>query len=434
MTVRADPVLRSWGRVHRGVFQVTQPHFLDQLPDALAHHPRLAIGARRSYGDTNLSREGVLIDMTGLDRLIAFDPATGVLTAQAGVLLGDIMAAFTPRGWFAPVTPGTRFVTLGGAVANDVHGKNHHSAGTFGRHVTGLRLARAGEGTCDLAPGDPLFDATIGGLGLTGVIETVSLRLQPIRSAYLRAETVPLRNLDDFFAVSADSGGFEHTVAWIDCTASGAALGRGLFSRADWLADGRLEPHRPGGPSVPVEAPGWALNPLSLKAFNALYRAKALWNDRVTEAHYSAVFHPLDAIGGWNKLYGPAGFYQYQCVIPEAAGRAPVRRLLEIVAASGEGSTLAVLKAFGALASPGLLSFPQAGFTLALDFSNRGERTLALMGRLDEVVAGAGGRLYPAKDGRMGPALFESGYPNLNRFRAYRDPVCRSDFSTRMSL
>jgi FAD/FMN-containing dehydrogenase len=434
--VRRDQALRSWGRVQRDAYSVVRPQFMDQLDTALPQRaaPRLAIGARRSYGDTALSRDALLIDMTGLDRLIAFDPATGVLTAEAGVMLADVMAAFAPRGWFPPVTPGTRFVTLGGAVANDVHGKNHHSAGTFGRHVTGLKLERSDTGLIDLSPRDPLFGATIGGLGLTGVIRQVSLKLQPIASSWLAVQTLPLTNLDDFFAISADSEAFEHTVAWIDCTASGSSLGRGVFTRADWLRDGRLEPHKAGGPNVPMDAPAWLLNPVSLKAFNRLYRWSQLDKPRLNEAHYAAVFHPLDAIGGWNRLYGPAGFYQYQCVTPQDAGPEPIRRMLQIVAASGEGSTLAVLKAFGDVASPGLMSFPQPGFTLALDFANHGDRTLQLMGRLDEVVAGCQGRLYPAKDGRMRRDLFEAGYPNLARFRTRLDPACRSDFSMRMGL
>ena len=436
LTVRRDAGLRSWGRVERGTYAVVKPRFMDELAGgaAPAGAPRLAMGARRSYGDTALSRDGLLIDMTGLDRIRSFDPATGVLTAEAGLTLGEIMTVFAPRGWFPPVTPGTRFVTLGGAAANDIHGKNHHRAGTFGRHVTGLRLERSDGTVLDLAPGEPLFAATIGGLGLTGVIREVSIKLQRIGSAWLAVETLPLPDLDAFFAVSADSEGHEHTVAWLDCTASGAALGRGVFSRADWLDDGRLQPHRPGGPRVPLDAPGWLLNPLSLKAFNALYRWRETTKPRRAEAHYAAVFHPLDAVLDWNRLYGPAGFYQYQCVTPRDAGAEPIRRMLQIVSASGEGSTLAVLKAFGDLTSPGMMSFPQPGFTLALDFANRGEKTLALLARLDEIVAGAGGRLYPAKDGRMGRALFEAGYPGLPQLRPHLDPSCRSDFSVRMGL
>lgn len=394
------------------------------------------MGARRSYGDTGLLRDGRLIDMTALDRFQDFDSKTGLLTAEAGILLCDIMAAFVQRGWFVPVTPGTRQVTLGGAIANDVHGKNHHRAGTFGRHVASFRLRRSDGPPRDISlQNDPgLFAATVGGLGLTGIIESACMQMQPINSAWLKVETIAFNTLDDFVAVSADRQGAEHSVAWIDCTASGASLGRGIFTGADWLSDGRLEAHSLSQARVSVEAPGWMLNPLSLKAFNTLYGLKERSKPRLSEAHYASVFHPLDAIGDWNRLYGPAGFYQYQCVTPLAAGIEPVRRLLRIVSASGQGSTLAVLKVFGDLSSPGLLSFPMPGYTLALDFPNRGERTLKLLAQLDEIVLEAGGRLYPAKDGRMSRRMFEAGYPDLAMFRRYRDSAAQSDFGLRMGL
>jgi L-gulonolactone oxidase len=430
--------VRAWGRIGGSDAPVAAPRFRGDLDDILRldGSPRLAIGARRSYGDSGLLSRGRLIDMTGLDRFQDFDPATGLLNAEAGVLLADIMAAFVPRGWFVPVTPGTRYVTLAGAIANDVHGKNHHVAGTFGRHVTSLRLRRSDGPPREIsADGDgDMFAATVGGLGLTGVIESACLRLQPITSAWLKTETIPFDALDAFVAISRDRSHLQHSVAWIDCTASGRSLGRGIFTGADWLGDGRLEPHPSRQAQVPAEAPGWLLNPLSLRAFNALYDQKERFRPRHSQAHYSSVFHPLDAIGDWNRLYGPAGFYQYQCVTPLAAGIEPVRDLLRLVSASGQGSTLAVLKRFGDLTSPGMLSFPAPGFTLALDFPNRGERTLALLSRLDEVVARAGGRLYPAKDGRMSRDLFEAGYPGLGRFRRHRDPAAQSDFGLRMGL
>lgn len=397
---------------------------------------RLAIGAGRSYGDTGLLSGGRMIDMTGLNRFQDFDPRTGRLTAEAGALMGDVMATFAPRGWFVPVTPGTREVTLGGAVANDVHGKNHHRAGTFGRHVRAIRLRRSDGPALDLSASDHagLFGATVGGLGLTGIIETVELQMQPIASTWLKVETIPFGNIDDFAAIVRDQGGVEHTVAWIDCTASGARLGRGIFSAADWLSDGRLEAHRPRQLRVPVDAPAWLLNPLSLRGFNALYDLKERARPRLDEAHYSEVFHPLDAIGHWNRLYGPAGFYQYQCVTPLTAGIEPMRDILRMVAASGQGSTLAVLKMFGDLPSPGLLSFPKPGYTLALDFPNRGDRTLTLLAGLDKIVLSAGGRLYPAKDGRMSRAMFEAGYTELGAFQRHRDPALQSDFGLRMGL
>ncbi|MDZ4364340.1 FAD-binding oxidoreductase [Brevundimonas sp.] len=426
--------VRSWGRVERGPFDVIKPQSPADLAGMVqSERPHLAMGALRSYGDTPLSRQGAMLDMTGLNRLRAFDPDTGILTADAGVTLSDIMKVFAPRGWFVPVTPGTRYVTLGGAVANDIHGKNHHVAGTFGRHVTGLRLLRS-DGAYDVTPDQPLFAATVGGLGLTGVIETVSLRLERVGSSYLSTETLTLSCLDHFYDCSAESEAFEHTVAWLDCTARGASMGRGVFTRSNWLQDGRFQAHDDPRRTVPFDAPGFVMNPITLKALNVAYRIKEACRPRTAVQHYSEVFHPLDAIAGWNRMYGPDGFYQYQCVIPLEAGREPLRRLLAIVSESGEGSTLAVLKLFGDVPSPGMLSFPRPGYTLALDFPNRGARTMTLMAQLDEVVAQAGGRLYPAKDGRMERGLFEAGYPGLSQFRDWRDPACQSEFSRRMGL
>jgi FAD/FMN-containing dehydrogenase len=428
----------SWGRVARARHRVARPRFSDELGACLAPGAGdgglLAVGLGRSYGDSGLNAERRLIDMAGLDRLVAFDAEAGILRADAGLSLDDLLGVTVPRGWFLPTTPGTRYVTLGGAVANDVHGKNHHSAGSLGCAVREIALLRTDGTRRRPRPGDPLFAATIGGLGLTGVITEVELSLAPIGSAYLDVERLAFGDVAEFFAVARDSAAYEHTVAWVDCTAGAGAPGRGVFSRGSWRSDGRLEPHdRAGGPALPVDLPQGLLNRRSVALFNALYRRLQLRRPAARVEHYAPFFYPLDGLRQWNRLYGRAGFYQYQCVVPPDAAEAAVAELLGAIAASGEGSFLAVLKTFGPRRSEGLVSFPMEGATLALDFANRGARTHALLGRLDNIVAGAGGRLYPAKDGRMPAAMFQAGYPEWRRLGELKDPGLCSDFWRRVS-
>ena len=427
----------SWGRVIRRPQTVARPPFASDLLAwaGTDKGPRLAVGLGRSYGDTGLYSDGRMIMAQGLDRLISFDPVSGLLRAQAGLSLAELLKVVVPRGWFVPVTPGTRRVTLGGAVANDVHGKNHTRAGTFGRHVRALTLLRSDRGVVEIGPDreSDLFAATVGGLGLTGIILDITLQLTPIASANLDVETFPLGNLDDFFALNADSlEKCEQAVAWIDCTQRGAKVGLGVYTRANWASDGDLRPHGDKVRAIPIEAPGFAINPLSLALFNTAYRTAQLLKPRRGKAHYAGFFHPLDALEDWNKLYGPTGFYQYQCVVPARDGQAAMQELLSIIGRSGDGSALVVLKTFGDLASPGMMSFPRPGYTLALDFRNRGEPTLRLLAALDAVVRAAGGALYPAKDGRLPRAMLDQGFPRFDRFLGFRDPACGSDFLTRM--
>jgi L-gulonolactone oxidase len=432
----------SWGRVLRVPHQVACPAFRDQIDLALRTAGAMGIGALavglgRSYGDSNLNPDGALIDMRRIDRFIAFDPTTGVLRAEAGLSLGQIIRTVVPQGWFLPTTPGTRFVTLGGAIANDVHGKNHLSAGSFGCHVRRIGMLRSDRGLIEISPmQEPdLFYATIGGLGLTGVMVWAEIQLTPITTAWIEEEVLPMHGLDDFFTIADGSDGFEHTVSWIDCTAGGRSIGRGVFVRGAWSKQGRLDVHEDQVKiSLPFDAPGWALNSLTLRAFNAFYWRQQRWlRPSQGRAHYSSHFYPLDAIGDWNRLYGRRGFFQYQSVVPPAAGLDATREMLATIARSGDGSFLAVLKTLGARASGGLLSFPREGVTLALDFANRGEKTFRLLARLDDIVRAAGGRLYPAKDGRLPWAMFEAGYPGLPAFSAYVDPALTSHFWARMT-
>ncbi|HVY90801.1 MAG TPA: FAD-binding oxidoreductase [Hyphomonadaceae bacterium] len=434
---RNTETFSSWGRVVRGVHEVAHPNFSDELAKLVAglspDAPGLATGLRRSYGDSNLNPGARVIDMSALDRLIAFDRETGVMRAEAGASLSHILAVLVSSGWFLPTTPGTRFVTLGGAVANDVHGKNHHSAGSFGNWVTRLRLLRTDGGARELAPGDPLFHATIGGLGLTGVIEWVEFRAVRIPSAFIEAEERGFAGVNSYFDLAEAKRHVEHTVAWIDCSTGGRSIGRGVYSSGAWSDHGgyRLHADLPKK-KMPVDAPGFALNPFSVAAYNTMRHAlKSMAGCQ--RQHYEPFFYPLDGVADWNRLYGREGFYQYQCVIPPATAREAISDLLKLIARSGQASFLAVLKDMGPIEPVGLLSFPREGTTLALDFPNRGEKTLKLMAELDGVVAQAGGRLYPAKDGRISADMFQAGFPKWQEFRAHVDPGLSSAFWRRVS-
>ncbi len=430
----------SWGRVVKAPHRRYALHHRDDAPGLIAKaasgHSVLPVGLGRSYGDSNLNAHEAILEMSALDRLMAFDPETGILRAEAGVSLWDILDFAVPRGFFLPTTPGTRFVTLGGAIANDVHGKNHHRAGTFGRWVRRIGLQRSDTGYQELSPSDPLFTATIAGLGLTGVILWADLELVRVPSSQIDQEVIPFGGLDEFFTLNRESEeSHEHTVAWIDCVATGEGLGRGLFTRGNWAQDGEYTVCPQNSlVTMPMDAPGFVLNKLSLTAFNKLYYANGKRKAGRSTVPYGGFFYPLDAINSWNRLYGQRGFYQYQSVIPPAAAEDATREMLEAIAAAGQGSFLAVLKTFGDLKSPGLLSFPREGTTLALDFPNKGWRTLALLDRLDAIVSAAGGRLYPAKDGRLHPAQFREGYPALGDFLPHRDPAISSAFWKRMNI
>ena len=421
--------------------RVARPSFCDDLDRLIEDGTRdpnrlLACGLRRSYGDSCINDGGAMIDMTALDRFVGFDRDNGFLIAEAGVSLAEILKLVIPAGYFLPVTPGTKFVTLGGAVANDVHGKNHHQAGTIGRWIRQLDLTRSDGTVHSLTSADStgLFAATIGGVGLTGVITRVMLKLAPIASSDMNVETIPFGNLAEFFSLAAESEAtHDYTVAWVDCLAKGRTLGRGIFTRARHSNDGGLSVHCGTGLVVPVDAPGFLLNRLSLSAFNEIYYRFA-GRPRQTTMSYNPFFYPLDAIGSWNRLYGRRGFYQYQSVVPPTNAQLATAAMLQTIADAGQGSFLAVLKTFGDVPSPGLLSFPMKGTTLALDFANRGPTTLSLLDKLDAIVREAGGRLYPAKDGRLPPAMFQAGYPALDLFRTHMDPGMSSTFRRRMNL
>jgi len=424
--------MAAWGRLSADEHEVVALRDAGSVAARLARdRTGLAHGMGRSYGDVALNPGGRLWLATGLDRFIDFDPVTGVLHCEAGVLLRDIQQFCIPRGWMLPVSPGTQMVTVGGAIANDVHGKNHHGAGAFGNHVRSLALARTDGSSmvCGPQAAPAWFAATVGGMGLTGVIVRAELQLQKVAGPWLDTETVPFAALDDFFTVSdASERDWEHGVAWIDCL---AARGRGLFMRArpNQRPDARQETR---GRTVPFTPPVSLINGVSLRAFNALYYHRNTARAGAAEAHYQDFFYPLDKLLEWNRIYGPRGFFQYQSVVPRAAGADAVAAMLGAIARAGEGSFLAVLKTFGDRPAAGMMSFARPGVTLALDFPNRGARSARLFGELDAIVRAAGGCLYAAKDARMPRDLFESGYPRLAEFRAYRDPGISSAMSRRL--
>lgn len=424
----------SWGRFPRERAARVYPlHWRgDGLPDDASILPR---GCGSSYGDSCLNAGGTLVDTTPLDRLVAFDRAAGIVRCEAGVTLEALLEVIVPAGWFLPVTPGTRRVTVGGAVANDVHGKNHHRAGTFGAHVRALELVRSDGSRTTIAPERDAarFAATVGGLGLTGLITWVELALKPIVSSSLDVETVRFHGVDEFLALSQDSHDrFEHTVAWVDTTGRGKAFARGLFMRANHSQErGALTARaRSRRLTVPFDFPAFALSRPTVRAFNALHFALGREGRRCT--HLEPFFYPLDGIGSWNRMYGARGFVQHQSVVPMAPAREAVTGLLEAITASGEASFLSVLKVFGDLPSPGMLSFPRPGVTLALDFPMRGERTLALLDRLDAIVMEAGGAIYPAKDARMSRDTFRRSFARLGEFEAHVDPAFSSSFWRRV--
>jgi FAD/FMN-containing dehydrogenase len=413
----------------------------DRLDSGGTDRSLLPYGFGRSYGDCCLNDGGILVDASPLDRFISFDTEQGILHCEAGVALADILEIAVPRGWFPPVTPGTRFVTVGGAIANDIHGKNHHRAGTFGCHTRKFELVRSsGERiACSQSENPEWFGATIGGLGLTGLIAWAEIRLKRIRSASLDVETIRFGNLEEFFSLSAESDrDFEYTVAWVDCFSRGDSLGRGLFMRANH-ADERLAalpgPGRSRAPliSIAFDAPEFLLNDSLMKVFNSLYYRRQREKRARKLMPYQPFFYPLDAVGQWNRLYGKRGFFQYQCVLPTGGDRLAARDILKTVAGSSPGVYLAVLKIFGDVKSPGMLSFPRPGLTLALDIPNRGGPAFALMDRLDAIVRNARGAVYPAKDARMSAESFEAYFPQWHDISRYVDPGFSSSFWRRVT-
>jgi FAD/FMN-containing dehydrogenase len=437
MVAAATEQVLSWGRYPKTAHRrVLKPAWNDEVPEILnSAEPSslLPYGLGRSYGDSCLNAGGDLIDCRRLNRILGFDEATGMIRCESGVSFSDIIDVFLPKGWFLPVTPGTRFVTVGGAIANDVHGKNHHCAGTFGAHVKQIGLHRSNDGlvVCSPVENSDMLSATIGGLGLTGVIAWADIQLKRVAGPWIDAELVPFQSLSTFLDLSRESNDrFEYTVAWLDCFAGKNP--RGIFFRGNHAAETGEDYHRKGGPKLPFALPAWMLNRYSVKAFNAAYYNVHAARKGASVVAYDSFFYPLDSVRQWNLIYGKQGFLQYQCVIPDT-NVAAFEELLDRIARSGMGSFLGVMKQFGSAPPAGMLSFPRPGLTIALDFAMRGERTLKLLQSLDEVVQQSGGALYPAKDARMSQALFEASFPRWRDFVPYIDPKMSSSFWRRVT-
>lgn len=423
----------GWGRASAASGSVARPERQSTLRRMLADQIAPAFGLRRSYGDVALKSDGSAYDMTRLDRVLGFDPETGIVEVEAGLPIGDLARMFAPNGWIPAVMPGTGFATIGGCIANDVHGKNHHEAGTFGAHVTEITLIRAAGEKRITPKSGALWRATIGGLGQTGVIASAKLQLMRCDGEMMRLKERRIDTLDAFLT-AFDESTAPYTVGWIDATATGEALGRGIFEESEIVTG--TDDSKEDAKSVPMNAPGWALSAPIVRLFNAAYFRQVPAEGRTSVKPISKVLFPLDKIHDWNKLYGKRGFYQFQCVVPPEAVET-LRAMLEKIGHSHLASPLAVLKKTGAAGS-GYLSFPMAGYTLAVDFPNRdGARELIV--ELTDLAREAGGRIYFAKDGVARADQIEGMYPDQDKWAkavATADPdgALTTDLVTRLNL
>ncbi|MGI9293663.1 MAG: FAD-binding protein [Pseudomonadales bacterium] len=410
--------------------------FCDIPASRLSEHDYLlAVGNGRSYGDSCINENHAILSTRRLNRLVSFDREQGLLHCESGVLFKDILEIIVPQGWYLPVVPGTQLVTVGGAIANDIHGKNHVGQGTFGCHVAEITLLRS-DGQrliCSAEAHADLFFATIGGLGLTGLIVAAKVRLLPIASGYMQVEVLPFATVQEYMQLTRESSSWPYTVAWVDCSRS-KNVGRGLFTRGKFASNPRTS--KPNTKSfrlaIPFQPPFGLVNRSSVTVFNKLYYAWELRKRRQTLWH-ETFFFPLDGVNHWNRIYGPNGFYQYQFVVPLEGAEEIIVQVIRQVAESGSGSFLAVLKDFGPIQSPGMLSFPREGLTLAVDVPNRGLATLNMLDKLDELILAGNGRLYPAKDARMPANVFQRQYPQWAVFEKLRDPMFSSTFWRRVT-
>lgn len=429
----------SWGRVTTQARSSVSPDVYEDVIGSAVPDAYLPFGNGRSYGDSCHNDRGTLIDNRRRGRIHAFDPGTGILSCEAGVTLSAVLARAVPHRFFLAVTPGTAQATVGGAVANDVHGKNHHARGTFGSHVTRLTLLRSDGGlfTCSDSENSDLFHATIGGMGLTGLIVDVDLRLMKVPSPHIQQHTLRFDSLAAYFEmIERIDAEHEYSVAWIDQLATGKRMGRGILLAGDHADASTDFPDLPRKSrlAIPATPPVSLLNRLTLTAFNAAYFRRAKPVETVETVRWGGYFHPLDAIGNWNRLYGPKGLYQHQSVYPAETAPAVTADLMATARDAGHASFLTVLKRFGEHRSRGLFSFPRPGFTLTLDLANQGEATRRLLDRLDRIVVSAGGAVNPYKDARMSAKTFAASFPGWRQLEARRDPAMMSDFWRRTAM
>lgn len=419
-------MLSGWGNYPRVAAEVCEPSSVSSLQEAVrAAETILPRGLGRSYGDSSLA--GTVISLRRLNRILAFDESVGLITAEGGAPLGTILETVIPCGWFLSVTPGTKHVTLGGAIASDVHGKNHHKEGSFGDHAISMDVVKADGSVvfCSPTESPELFHAVIGGMGLVGIVVRATLRLKPIETSFVSQAIVRTKNFEETLQVFHDANDTTYSLGWVDGSAHGSALGRGVVFLGEHAPVSRL-PARTAPlalfrkKALPVPPlPTFALRKATEKAFNSLYYHTH--PSRESLVSYDPFFYPLDRFSRWNRVYGRRGFIEYQCVIPKHAGTRAIRLLLEAIAASGCPSFLMGIKTFGK-GNQNLLSFPMEGYTLGVDFPVR-ERLFPLLALFDEIVMRAGGRIYLTKDARMPKAVFDAGYPRAEEFRRYKRRV-----------
>ncbi len=412
-------MLSSWGRYPLVTSRFCYASDLAMIRDAMRLADTLIPrGLGRSYGDSALAQH--VLCLRSMDHFIHFDDTEGVVRCEAGVSLSDVLDVFVPKGWFLPVTPGTKFVTVGGAIASDVHGKNHHLHGCFSEYLVSFQLMLADGSVieCSREAHAELFYATCGGMGLTGVILTATFKLKKIDSAFIDETIIKAENLSQLFELFEQYKTATYSVAWVDCLATGNSLGRSLFMLGEHAQEGTLLPSKNKKITIPCTMPAWLLNQYSISAFNALYYHKQRQNEVSHRVHYDKFFYPLDGLNHWNRLYGKNGFTQYQFVLPKSSGLTGMTEILEKITESRRGSFLSVLKACGP-ANENPLSFPMEGYSLALDFKME-SGLFQLLDSLDKIVASYGGRIYLTKDVRLPENMFKQTYARWQEFANIR--------------
>jgi FAD/FMN-containing dehydrogenase len=431
----ANNLTLSWGRTFKcNCVDFKAPTWSDEISFVPGNN-FLPYGQGRSYGDCCLNSKGILFSTSGLNRFISFDLETGIIECEAGVTLSQLHEFSVPKGWFIPVTPGTQTVSIGGAIANDVHGKNHHVSGTFGRYVLEFDLLRSDGQKLKCSPNfnKELFSATISGLGLTGVILSAKIQLKKIASSFLECENIPFDDISEFLEISSKySQEYEYSVAWLDCASKNSKFGRGVLMCGNHT-DLKGSDFKNKSIKVPIDAPKWFLNSMLVKRFNDFY---FYWNGKKKGkflSHFEPFFYPLDVSPNWNRLYGKEGFFQFQCVLPFTNNNEALKTMLNFLKQSEFSSYLVVLKEFGDILSPGMMSFPRAGMTLCLDFPNTGKNMHDFIRSLNALAIDFGGALYPAKDALMTKKEFLFSYPKIEEFKKYIDLAFTSDFWQRVA-
>ena len=422
--------ISGWGNYPKLSSRLNHPLSKEKISSLLQSTPLTPRGLARSYGDSAIGWNTA--SSTRLNKILSFDSKTGILTAESGVSIEEIIRCFVPRGWFPPVVPGTKYVSIGGAIAADIHGKNHHREGSICKHIHEIEILRSDcPEPVKIYPGSGIFDATTGGMGLTGYILSAKIQLKKISSSFIEQHTLTAANLEELLSLFEDYSEHTYNVAWIDGTSTGSSLGRGVMMAGEYSSDGRLQVHKKSKLSVPMSMPSFTLNPLTISAFNELYYRKAATGRRESIVHYEPFFFPLDGIRNWNRLYGSSGFLQYQFLLPLSEVSA-LEEILELFAKTKSASFLAVLKRFGP-GSSGYLSFPSEGYTLALDFCIN-PKIFKLLEEIDQKIVKHGGKIYLAKDARMSAATFRQTYPLIENFVEQMDPQMTSLGAIRLGL